>query len=200
MPAVQSIPDKNIWQQRGDFLFKTGDLLPQKRVSDLEWEDLKSALPLTLPAQNFNFFGVREKLPVQLVRSEKEEPVVALLLPLETLHSYIQTAPAVRLQGLTWTVLKSENALILGTPILPLPGKAFWKSGSLLLPAGWGFGFPALAQTIAEMQKLEAPDSLCFWEAGGNRMWIKDTDFGPLSIGSYRQTIQRIYTQKKIRL
>ncbi len=195
MPAVGSLPHKNIWQQREGFLFKPDTLVPQMRVPELQWKDLKMALPLDLPKQNFNFFGVRERLPMQLVRSVEEAPVAALLLPLETLHSYMQTAPAVRLEGLTWTVLGNENALVLGTPILPLPGTALWRAGNLLLPAGWDFQWPALTDAIVSKHDLVVPDTLSVWVPGGNRLWVKENQFQRLTIGSFRLTLRQIYDQ-----
>jgi hypothetical protein len=187
---VKSIPFKELYYASGPKLFRKGSLLPERNLPSLLWTPITRALPVTLPALNHNYFGVDGKVPVRLVRSEKETESFALKVGLETLAAYVHTAPAIRLGGLQWTIIGETEALITGTPLLPLQGSAFWRRESFLLPAGFDLELPLLYK---ELNHLLNPhnDSFVLWNEEGQYSILNGGSFTPLSVSSFRITMER---------
>ena len=147
-PEIKSIPFKHLYFEKDQLLFHRGGLVPVKKLPELlVWTPLERGLPLDLPSFNHNYFGITEKLKLRLVPSGKEEEPAALLTSIAILRNYILTAPAVRLRRLLWVIL-DDQALILGHPLLPLPGDSFWQKGDVLLPAGLDWEWPVLEPTL----------------------------------------------------
>jgi hypothetical protein len=186
-PEIKSIPFKRIYYTKGQLLFPQGGRAPAKKLpSSLLWTPLERGLPLDLPSFNHNYFGLREKLTIRLVPSEKEEGPAALLTTIALLRTYILSAPAVRLRPLTWVII-DDQALILGQPLLPLPGDSFWSKGDLLLPVGLDLEWTPLAETLNRELNSEGNDWL-LWDKEGRYCLIEKTQCRPLSISSFRQT------------
>ena len=156
----------------------------RKLPSGLSWTPLEKAMPLEHPSYNHNYFGLSERLSVRLVPSEREEEPVALLLSLQQLGDYIQTAPAVRLEPLSW-VIADDQALVVGRPLLPLPGKSYWRRGNHLLPAGLDMEWTVLAETLDRQLN---PDGNCWlvWDEDGSYLSVPRLGCRPLSISSFR--------------
>ena len=187
-PGIRSIPLKKLYYMRdgqSQLLFPIGGAVPVKRLpSDLQWTPLEKAMPLEYPSYNHNYFGLSEKLSVRLVASSQEEEPVALLVSVRLLGDYIPTAPAVRLGPLSW-VIADDRALVLGRPLLPLPGQPYWRRGNHLLPAGLDLEWPVLAETL---DRELNPDGDCWliWEEHGGYLAFQRRAFRPLSISSFR--------------
>jgi len=183
---IRSIPFKRILYLRDDHLFPAGSLVPLRQVpGGLQWIPLEKGLPLQLPSFNHNYFGVGERVTIRLVPSSKEEPPAALLVPTKLLQAYADTASSIRLRHLNWVVLDGE-ALVIGAPILPLPGEVYWRQGDHLLPAGFGFAFPVLAE-IAGL-RLNLGGGLLLWDKAGTCLPIAAGVWRPLSRSSVRLT------------
>ncbi|WP_431215286.1 hypothetical protein ACQ86N_11580 [Puia sp. P3] len=185
---IRSIPLKKIYYMRDDqsqLLFPIGAAVPVKRLpSGLLWTPLEKAMPLEYPSYNHNYFGLSEKLPVRLAASSNEEDPVAMLVSARLLGGYIKTAPAVRLEPLSWVIV-DDQALLLGNPLLPLPGKSYWRRGNHLLPAGLDLEWPLLAETL-DRQMNPQGDCWLVWEEHGGYLEVKKESFRPLSISSFR--------------
>jgi len=185
---IRSIPFKKLYYMRGDhaqLLFPRGGSVPVRKLpSGLSWTPLEKAMPLEHPSYNHNYFGLSERLSVRLVPSEREEEPVALLLSLQQLGDYIQTAPAVRLEPLSW-VIADDQALVVGRPLLPLPGKSYWRRGNHLLPAGLDMEWTVLAETLDRQLN---PDGNCWllWDEDGSYLSVPRLGCRPLSISSFR--------------
>lgn len=80
-----------------------------------------------------------------------------------------------------------DKALFLGTPLLSLPGKTYWNKDGHLLPAGLDFEFKNLSRLLQQKYNKESEGWL-LWDENGNCLSIKNTDFRPLSISSFRLT------------
>lgn len=185
--ALLQIPYLNRYEVKEGLLFKKGSVLPAKKMpSALLWSPIDKALPIILPQPNFNFFGIHEKIPVQLIPSDTEHDAVALLTDLDTAKQYMDTAPEVRLKALYWSIL-SQKVLILGSPILPIKGHTFWQYKNMILPTGYDFELPIVKDTI--LKKIN-PDyeSIILWQTNGTYINIPRADFSPLSISSFRLT------------
>jgi len=186
---IRSIPFKKLYYQyegQPQLLFPYGGAVPVKKLpSTLLWTPLEKAMPLEHPAYNHNYFGLTEKLSIRLVASGSEEEPVALLVPMQQLEVYIQMAPAVRLEPLLWVIV-DDRALVLGRPLLPLPGKSYWQRGNHLLPAGMDFEWSVLAPTL---EKELDPECWLVWDEDGSYVAVQKQACRPLSISSFRLSI-----------
>ena len=170
-------------------LFPYGGTVPVKKLpSTLLWTPLEKAMPLEHPAYNHNYFGLSGKLSIRLVASSgHEEEAAALLVALPVLETYIQTAPAVRLEPLSWVII-DDQALVLGRPLLPLPGKSYWRRGNHLLPAGLDFEWSVLSETLDGELNADG-DCWLVWDEEGRWLAVMKEACRPLSISSFRLTI-----------
>ncbi|MBS1604177.1 MAG: hypothetical protein JST42_16030 [Bacteroidetes bacterium] len=184
---IRSIPYKKLYylyEGQPQLLFPYGGSVPVKKLPPtLLWTTLEKAMPLEHPFYNHNYFGLPEKLSIRLVAySGHVEEAVALLVPMPVLEAYIQTAPAVRLEPLLWVIV-DDQALVLGSPLLPLPGKSYWQRGSHLLPAGLDFEWSALAPTL---EKELPTECWLLWDEDGGYVAVQKQVCRPLSISSFR--------------
>jgi len=142
---IRSIPFKKIYFQHANSLFLLGGNLPEERLkTSLLWSPIDKALPAEMPNYNFNYFGIEEKIEFNIIPSSIERAVKAQLVRLEVLDAIIPTMPAVRLQPIEWTLL-GEKAVLIGTPLLSIPGKTFWQQQQFLVPTGYDFEYPELS-------------------------------------------------------
>lgn len=184
-PEIRSIPFKQLFYQKNGRLFPAGSLVPVNKLSPaLEWTSLEKGLPMSLPAFNHNFFGITEKLQPRLIPSGKEMEPAALLTPLDRLGPYMRSAPAARLKPLSWLKI-DDQALLLGQPLLPLPGESYWLSGNSLLPAGLDWELPALTPVL-EQKLTDDGGSLLLWDKHSRYLVLNSDQFRPLSISSFR--------------
>jgi len=186
--ALRGIPHARVLYLRDDHLYPENALVPIKKLPPgIIWRPLSKGLPLSFPSFNHNYFGIGERMAIRLVTSTEESPAVALLILVEALRSYAITASAVRLRHLHWVVLGRE-ALVIGTPMLPLPGRAFWQLGAHLLPVGYTFEFPILAETLGRRLCRQTGDRV-FWGQDGSCLVLAQADVVPMSLGSIRMTV-----------
>ena len=186
---IQSIPGITIFYEKDNKLFKRNSLLPYSNIPysnipSLLWTPLTRALPIELPQYNDNFFTISSKLKLQLIPSETEKEGYALITSLHNLGNYIETAPDVRLKPLQWTII-NNNALIAGTPMLPIKGEVYWLFESLLIPVGYGFNYPVLLNEFCK--KLPADSFVICTKDEGYKFFDK-ASLSQLSISSFRRS------------
>jgi hypothetical protein len=182
---VRSIPYKTIYYLKQHKLYLLNSLLPDRNLPALLWTNIDRALPVRLPSFNHNYFGVTEKLSVSLVASDKEQEAEVMITTIAILQAYMESAPAIRLQPLSWVILNNDKACIVGKPVLPIKGDVYWKKGYALLPAGFDFELPLLADAINSSVN---PDnhSLVIWHSDGTYALLDTDDFEPLTISSFK--------------
>lgn len=165
-PEVKTIPSVQVYYTQEGKLFKQGSLLPSQFIPSLLWTPIERAIPLELPSINPNYFHAPQPVEMRLVASDQEQPAFALWTEKQWLRRYLKTAAAARLRPLAW-ILVGDRPLILGEPLLPLPGQVFWRSGAFLLPAGYALEL-AIAQNA--LQRLLDPSgaSWLLWNADGS--------------------------------
>lgn len=184
--AVKTIPFKKVYAAREGSLFAPGSLLPAGPEPALLWTPIARALPLRLPGQGQYEAVDARVLSLALVADSTERPAEALLVSLSALENYLLHAPAVRLRPLRWVLLR-EEALVLGTPLLPLPGAVFWRQQNLLLPAGSRLRLPLLAGAL--QQRLDPRgEQLILWRPEGCSL-IDPALFRPLTLASFRKSL-----------
>ncbi len=189
--TVKSIPHKQLYKEQDGQLFPLGSLLPSKNVPSLLWTPIERALPVQLPSKQSNLETPLANIQMELVPAEKEEKVIALGVELPVLANYIEKAAAHRLQSLRWLVINRQQALIIGEPLLALPGKVYWQQEDFLIPAGWQFKLYALVPAFNRLLNFER-NQLLIWNENGTYYPIDKNQLQTLSIGSFRQTFQQI--------
>ena len=185
---VKSLPYKTIYYAKGGKLFPLHSALPLRNVPALLWTPIDRALPVKLPAFNHNYFGVHDKIQVKLVPSETEAEAEMMITHTDTLQHYLETAPAVRLQPLSWVLLDIDKALLIGKPLLPVTGEVYWKRGNHLLPAGFDFELFLLSDTVNSMINPES-NAFIIWNPGSTYFLAEKSALQPLSLSSFRRTM-----------
>lgn len=179
-----SIPFVTIYTCKDNLLFPKGSLLPSRKLPNFLWTPIERALPIQLSNFNHNFFGVQQTIESRLVPADEEQIASALLVAHKDVSAYISTASAIRLSCLKWVLMDDENALIIGTPMLPVKGAAYWQKGRFLLPAGYRLEFPILENILADKISRDA-NQLILWNSDNSYVLIKEQHLMPLSIVSW---------------
>lgn len=184
---LHQLPNFLLYELRDGLLFKKEALVPSKKMrTALLWMPIDKALRLTFPASNQNYFGISEKVLVRLKESDEEHSVIALISKMEDIKESIVALPKFRLEKIEWMMV-GDKALFLGTPLLSLPGKTYWTKDRHLLPSGFDFEFRNLSTVLQKKYNKES-DGWLLWDENGNYLLIKETDFRPLSVSSFRLT------------
>lgn len=184
---IKILPFKEVFYSRGAKLFPHGSGLPQGNVPSLLWSPIDRGLQVSLPAFNHNYFGVQEKANALMVRTEHEITPVAMLVSVESLRDYLETAPSVRLNQVEW-VLVGERAFLRGTPLLPLNGEVYWQKGQSYIPAGYDLDLPVLSEVYDSLLSAGGTHMI-LWDKNSTYTRILLNSFRPLSIGSFRNSI-----------
>lgn len=185
---VHSIPYKNLFYSHGPKLFPAGSILPARNIPSLLWTPVDRGLPVELPAFNHNYFGVHTKAEIRIVRSSEEHPGVAMIALASTVRDYVEQAPRMRLERMTWTLIDGR-VMMMGVPLLPIEGEVYWNRNNSLLPVGYDFEFHALAATISEML-ARGNTHWIVWDRNGTYRLMDKKMIMPLSVSSFRQTVQ----------
>ena len=119
--------------------------------------------------------------------SSAEQEAHAIFVSLSALGYYLNTASRVRLWSLRWTIV-GEQALVIGTPLLPVAGTTFWQQDGFLFPTGYALEFPLLTPILATQLSLASRDWIV-WPAHGLPYLLAQTALQELSIGSFRASI-----------
>ncbi|MFT2010996.1 hypothetical protein ACMA1I_20150 [Pontibacter sp. 13R65] len=182
---VKSIPFKAIFYENRNKLYRLNSLLPDQQIPNVHWAPISRALPVEFPSFNHNYFGTTEKVAIKLLPKAEFQQVVALITTLKNLQPYLETAPAVRLQRLRWTLLDGNEALLLGTPLLPVPGETYWQHKDFLLPSGLDFEFPIIADALQNIINPTGKDMIIF-QADATYFAVPKSHLLPLTLSSFR--------------
>lgn len=171
-------------------LYPVGKSLPARVAPSLLWTPLERGLKVSLPPENFNYFGLRQSHRIVLVPSAEERQITATIVSLAALGTYLYAAPRVRTERLSWSVLGHYRAIVLGTPLLPVRGQDFYQIGSFLIPAGWAFQYPAMASVYE--RALGGSGEFWFLVNEENETSkIRKSAFNQLSKGSFISTFPK---------
>lgn len=188
-PHLKQIPFIDLYEQRDGLLFKRGKLVPERKMpGGLLWNPLERAFPLSLGEVNHNFFGITQKIQVRIVPAAAEQTATALLTDMGTAEDYITRSAAVRLQPLNWCRMENR-AFITGTPLLSIPGTAYWYNNGNFIPAGYDFEFPVLAKSIYQRLDSERSNNI-IWFTDSSYLLLPVKNLVPLSISSFRLSKQ----------
>jgi len=184
---IQQLPNFILYELREGLLFRKDALVPSKKVrTALLWMPIDKALRLAFPLSNNNFFGIEEKVEVQLKPSEEEQSAIALLCSISDIKETIIALPKFKLEKLDWTII-NDQALFMGTPLLSFPGKTFWMRDGHLLPTGFDFEFKNLSSLLQRKYNGDQNQWL-LWKEDGTFLHLNKEDFRKLSVSSFRLT------------
>jgi len=184
---LQQLPDFLLYELRDGLLFRPEALVPSNKIrTGLLWMSIHKALSLTFPPSNQNFFGIDEKIKVELKPSEEEQPAAALLCSMKDIREMLIALPKFKLEKISWIVI-NDKALLMGNPLLSFPGKTFWMKNDHLLPTGLDFEFKNLSSFLQKKYNKEHGKWL-LWNEDGSYLSIDKNDFRKLSVSSFRLT------------
>jgi len=186
---IKSIPYKTTYYSREGKLYLVNSRLPERTVPSLLWTPIERALPIQMPSFNHNYFGISEYLSLNLVPAEKEETAAAMITSISTLKNYVETAPAIRLQKISWVLLNNDKVFLLGVPVLPVTGDVFWTRDDMIIPAGYDFDLYALCAHVNELLNPDK-DSWVVWNKDNTYFLIEKDDMQPLSVSSFRESMR----------
>lgn len=188
---LKSVPFAHLFYAKDNLLFPIGSLLPSRKLPALLWTPVERALPIILQDFNHNLFDIDAQVPLRLLPSAEEQLASVLITGVAAAGSYIETAPAARLQRLKWTVINTEAILLMGNPLLPLNGKAYWQKGHFIFPVGFIPEFTILEDIAAAA--IDAPGTnYIWWTDEENYCLLHKEALQPLSIASWRQTMPMV--------
>lgn len=185
---VLKIPMIERFYLKDAHLYHYGKKLPSRIEPSLLWSPIHRGLKVTLPKENFNFFGVDQVVDIELVPSAEKRPIDATIVSLLDLESYLYNAPKVRTAEFQWSILDNDSAIIVGKPLLPIRGQDLYRFGSFLIPAGWKLNFECMAQTYS-IALENTSDYWYLFNENGAMTKLNKSAFGPLSKGSLAQTL-----------
>lgn len=187
---TMSMPFALRFHVKDQLLFPEGASLPLRKAPAFLWTPVQSALPVTLPSLNHNYFGLKQMIDVVLLTSDQEEEIVASVVTVAVLRSYMEQAPAVRVKNLCWCLFSEGWVLLLGQPLLPIKSTNYWCRQNALLPAGYDFEFPILSGAIN--RKINpGNDCWIFWNVDGTYHLIPKDSVKELSLSSFRRTLEQ---------
>lgn len=185
---VKSIPDKNIYYSKNGKLYPQNSLLPNGNEPSLLWTPIERAFPLKLTNYNHNFFGIDEQIDISIIERETPRDAELMLVDLGSFKQYMEEASAFRLRKMKWVILNNTDALVFGTPILPLNGDVYWRRQDHFLPIGYDFELYELSLMISEKVNPEQLNWI-IWDKSSNYFAVEKEIIQPLSIGSVRKSL-----------
>ena len=186
--SILKIPSAMRYYLKNAQLVPYGKFLPSTIEPSLLWTPIQRGLRITLPKENFHYFGISQVHKISLIPSNDVRPTNAIIVQLQTLESYISTAYYIRLKNLKWTILDSNRALILGAPLLPIKSQDFYQNGCFLIPAGWKIRF----DNMTKVYKRALGESAEYWyllKEENELSKLRKSDFNQLSKGSFIKTL-----------
>jgi len=140
-------------------------LTPVRTLVSDKWLVIQQFIPVEAPASAFPGTTDKKHL-IQIVPSEKERPSAALLTTWAHWKKYVETAPQIRLDQLQFAVSNQAEVLVVGQPLPPIQGKAYWQQDLLLLPNGYDFDLSNMATFISAALSKAQDGYLLFQEEG----------------------------------
>lgn len=146
-------------------LFPMGGLTPIGTLAAGTWQAINQFIPVELPSAAFAGKTNKQYL-IQLVSSEIERTSTALVVDLVSWKTYVDGAAQIRLDQLKFAVSATNEVLIVGYPLPPIPGKAYWKQDLLLIPNGYDFDLSNMASLLSAALN-QAQDAYLLFQEGG---------------------------------
>jgi hypothetical protein len=145
-------------------LFPLNSLTPTAIMEPMDWQAITDFLPVELPVSALPG-TLQMHMPVRLLRVASTKPTYALQISLPVWRSFVDGAPLVRLQQLRFAVSTDQQVLVVGDPLPPVPGTGYWRNGNLLIPVGFDFDPPLLADLL--VHRLDTKEGFIVFNENG---------------------------------
>ncbi|MCA9075772.1 MAG: hypothetical protein KDA93_12110 [Planctomycetaceae bacterium] len=160
-----------------------GDRVPTDRLPDVDWRPLVELLPVETSLA-LHAGRPRNRSRLTLVPSSTEQSPSVLVTFLDTWAKYAVTTPEVRLQRWRFAISASGEAIILGNPLPPLPGRLYVDHAGLACPIGWTWSPSIDANVLREMLGVPTGD-LALMDEGSSTI-IESRCFATVTRSSVR--------------
>ena len=128
-------------------LFIPNTLTPVAMLEINEWVSIKAFVALEIPIAIMPA-RLQSTININIVSSMNERNADALLTSLNVWKAYAKQAPLIRLQQLKFAVSENADVFIIGSPLPPIPGKAYWIKNKVALPCGFDLEWTFLTDAI----------------------------------------------------
>lgn len=189
-PLVRKIPRATMYLEKEGWLYIVGSKLREMPLPSLLFTPIQMALPIEIEGYNHNLFEINGKVNIQLVAAEEEHKAYAQLINIQELESFVSTHANFRFKHLKWCLI-NDNALVVGSPQLPIQGLSFWKNHQTLIPLGFNVNFPLLLSKFQSLYINGTLDLLLINEQ--NIVAIKNNTICELSRASVKVTLNHSY-------
>ncbi len=145
---IKQLPAKDTFIiNENNLLFAPKSLTPISLIPVLEWKPIKELIKVETPIAAMPG-NPNEKVEIKLKQSNLNKNGDALLATLAIWKEYSEIASAIRLEQLKFAVSEKNEVLIVGNPLPPIPGNEYWLENGILLPCGYNFEIPIVADLI----------------------------------------------------
>lgn len=176
--ALQRLPVRNTYytDETGQLIPK-GSLTPVSILQEMDWQPLTMFIPVKAPVAALPGL-LQSKAMVQLKYSGKQRPGRGLLTTLDLWKQYAETAPAVRLELLSFAVQENGDVFITGELLPPLPGKEYWMTLDIYIPAGYDLDNGLMPLLLSQQLNTEGKSVMVFdregnWQAIDKNYFVK---------------------------
>lgn len=156
---VLKIPSAKKYYIKNTQLYLLGNRLPNMVEPSLLWTDIQRGLTLSLPTQNFNYFGLEQKYSIAIVPTEITYKINVSLVKLEALYAFVKSAAQIRMSPLLWTIIDDTQAMIIGDPLLPMNGEDYYCHGCFIIPGGWKLKY----ENMLDIYGASLSNSSSYW-------------------------------------
>lgn len=186
---VRSISNLKIYEVNGNFLYLNGNRVPERKVPvGLLWHPIQQALKVDLPSFNENLFDVTGKLKIEFALSSDEQVMAASIVKVKELNMYVDSVPQHYFNDLSWCVLGKDQAVLLGSKILPMVSQRYWKYKNLLIPVGYDFKYGFLKEVVTNLQYKSNDNNFWVFDVSGTYFSLSKDLLVPMNRSSVKQT------------
>jgi MoxR-vWA-beta-propeller ternary system domain bpX2/FtsH ternary system domain X7 len=166
-------------------LIPLGKIVPRGRLPEgpwtllADWLDGVLSLPPVIPWANSSE-GIRQAIPLRLVRCDTERVSALLETPLAEFSAYVAIAPQWRIDRWSFAASSDGVALVRGAPLPSLPGVQWTADQCLFVPAGYRWEPAVEAELVRQSLGLEPGDAALLrpggtWERIAADHWVRCT-------------------------
>ncbi len=185
---LKRINSIKIYEIKYFLLFLKNSSLPEKKMPfGILWNSLHKALSIELPNINKTTPHVAQLVEPTLIKANQEHTTVALLIDSTILKQQINKTLNSQFKDLTWTII-NDKALIIGSPILSLPGDSYYRIENHIIPNGFEFENLALLEVLDK--KLNPNfNQIVLWNKKSEYTLIPKNAFNQFSRSSVKLSI-----------
>lgn len=148
--SIRQLPSLHTYQlDEQERLFPLMGHTPVAKLPPLSWQPLAELIKVTLPASSLPGTVFRQH-PVQLSLHTPGADAAAILTEWNAFYNWVINAPACRLERTRFALSAEVKVLVLGLPLIPLPGKGYTLQENMLLPEGLHFDPPMITSLVAQ--------------------------------------------------